>query len=130
MAFNVKHLSICCFPSVYFFDEMSVRNFCPFLNRSLFSFFWPCCVFLATQRLSLVVTSGGYSLVAVLGLLSLWSVGFMAQGLSSCGNGPDCPTVWETLVPGPGIKPVCPALQGGFLTPGPSREVPFSLVEF
>ena len=68
MAFNVKHLFICYFPSVYFFDVMSVRNFCPFKNRSLFSF-WLCCVFLATQRLSLVVTSGGHSVVAVLGLL-------------------------------------------------------------
>ena len=33
--------------------------------------------------------------------------------------GPKCPTVCETLVPGPGIKPVSLALQGGFLTTGP-----------
>ena len=91
MAYDIEYIFICYFPSVYFFHEMSVRNFCPFKNRSLFSF-WLCSVFLATQRLSLVVTTGGYSLVAVLGLLiegllSLWSIGFMVRGLSSCGNG-------------------------------------------
>ena len=28
----------------------------------------------------------------------------------------------ETLVPEPGIEPMCPALQGGFLTTGPSGK--------
>ena len=131
MAFNVKHLSICCFPSVYFFDEMSVRNFCPFLNRSLFSFF--------LAMLCLPCYAEAFSSVDKWGLLSSCSAwaslvvehrlyGARVQQLWQVG--PDCPTVWETLVPGPGIKPVCPALQGGFLTPGPSREAPFSLVEF
>ena len=35
------------------------------LNIILFSYFWLCWVFVAARELSLVVVSGGYSLVAV-----------------------------------------------------------------
>ena len=48
------------------------------------------------------------------------------HGLYSCGAGSvvvahrlSCYTARGILVPGPGIEPVSPALQGGFLTTGP-----------
>ena len=33
-----------------------------------------------------------------------------------------CPAACGSLVPRPGIKPTCPALEGGFLTTGPSGK--------
>ena len=43
--------------------------------------------------------------------LQLWCAGSRAHGLS-------CPTACGILVPPPGIKPMSPALEGGFLTTG------------
>ena len=74
-------------------------------------------------RLSLVAVSGGYSSLwcvgcSLQGLLSLLSTGSQQVVLSSCG-------AWALLLcgmwgfPGPGIKPACPPLAGGFLTTGP-----------
>ena len=76
--------------------------------------FWPCWVFGAVCRHSLVVVSGGYSLIAVLGLLiaeasfaaehCLWSMGLVVvHGFScseTCGifsnQGSDpCPLHWQ-----------------------------------
>ena len=34
-----------------------------------------------------------------------------------------CPVACGILVPRPGTEPVSPALQGGFLTPGTTREI-------
>ena len=48
-------------------DYMYFKNFC------LFIYFWLCWVFIATRGLSLVVVSGGYSLVVVRGLrIAVW----------------------------------------------------------
>ena len=44
--------------------------------------------------------------------LLLWCGGSRACGLS-------CPMACGILVPQPGIEPVSPALEGGFLTTGP-----------
>ena len=60
----------------------------------------------------------------------LWSTGFSgcgrqapAPGFGSCGSQPWLPRgTWD--LPGPGIKPVSPALGGGFLTPGPAGRPP------
>ena len=41
----------------------------------------------------------------------------VAQGLS-------CPVAYGILVPRPGIEPVSPALEGGFLTTGPPGKSP------
>lgn len=77
--------SIC----IFLFHEMSVGTFAH-LKIDLWLFFLAVlCLPCYAERLSLVVTTGGYSLVAVLelligGLLSLWSIGFMVRGLSSC----------------------------------------------
>ena len=38
--------------------------------------------------------------------------------------GLSCPTTCGILVPHPGIEPMAPALEGGFLTTGPSGKSP------
>ena len=77
------------------------------------------------RRLSLVVASGGYSvalrglLIAVASRCGAWALGtrasvVVAHGLSSCGSQAQLLRgMWD--FPGPGLKPVCPALAGGFL---------------
>ena len=54
--------------------------------------------------------------------LSLWYMGslVLVHGLS-------CPMICGILVPQPGLKPTCPALQGGFLTSGPPGKSPHYL---
>ena len=84
---------------------------------------------IAVNGLSLVAVSGGYSLVAVRGLLvcggfsccrapalGLWA-SVLLVGLS-------CPEACGILVLGPGIKSTSPALAGGFLTTGPLGKSP------
>ena len=64
--------------------------------------------------------------------LWLQLAGSGARGLCSCGMGDpelvgsvvaahalSCPAACGILVPRPGIEPAFPALEGGFLTPGP-----------
>ena len=80
-----------------------------------------CCV----RAFSMLTVSSGYSLAGVSGLLV--TVG----GFSCCGapflehNGSVLSTAWPEWLcgtwdlPGPGIEPTSPALQGRFLTPGP-----------
>ena len=108
-------------------------------------------MFVAARGLSLVVASGGYSLLWCAGfslqwLLLLWSTGSRragsvveACGLSSCGSRAlkhrlsSCSTrawllrgVWD--LPGPGLEPMSPALAGGFLTTEPpGKSLCFSL---
>ena len=41
----------------------------------------------------------------------------MSSGVVACGL--SCPAACRILVPGPGLKPVSPALEGGFFTTGP-----------
>ena len=50
-----------------------------------FIYFWLCCVFIAAHRLSLVVVSGGYSLVVVHGHLIVVASPFGEHGLSAHG---------------------------------------------
>ena len=57
----------------------------------LFIYFWLCCVFVATRRLSLVVVSGGHSSLRCMGLSLQWplplrSTGSRHSGFSSCGT--------------------------------------------
>ena len=49
--------------------------------------------------------------------LWLWCAGSKARGLN-------CPTECGILVPQPGIEPMSPALEGGFLTTGPPGKSP------
>ena len=98
-----------------------------FLQLYLFIYFRLRWVFIAVRQLSLVAASRGYSLLQGLGFslawLLLWSTGSAARGLSSCCTGASavmahrlscsvaCGISWT------GIKPVSPALVGGFLSP-------------
>ena len=111
-----------------------------FLNFYLFIYFWLRWVFVAVCGLSLVAVSGGYSSLWCAGfslrwLLLLWSAGSRREGFSSCGSWAlehrlsSCGTQAQVLhgmwdLPGPGLKPVSPALAGGFLTHCATREVP------
>ena len=104
-----------------------------------FIYFWLRWVFVAACALSLVAASRGYPSSQCVGsslrwLLLLQSTGSgrvgsvaVAHGLSSCGIRVHLlRSIWD--LPRPGIKPVSPALAGGFLTtvpPGKSHFAPF-----
>lgn len=85
-------------------------------------------VFLAAQRLSLGVASGGSCLVAARGLLL--AVAFTccrAWVLEPVGpevvvHGFSCPSACGVLVSGPGVEPMAPVLEGRFPTPGSPRK--------
>ena len=68
--------------------------------------------------------------VAAHGLLS--SCGMRAPGRTGSlvvARGLSCPEACGILVPWPGIEPTSPALEGGFLTTGPSgKSLPFNFV--
>ena len=95
------------------------------LNPSYFIlFFWLRWIFAAVCQLSLVAVSWGCSRVAVLRLLTVvaslvegalecWLSRYGTQALVAHG-------MWD--LPGPGIKPVSPALAGRFLSTGPPRK--------
>ena len=80
--------------------------------------FWLCWVFIAACRLSLILTSGGYSSLWCGGFSLRWLLLLWSTGFSSCGTAAQllCDT-WD--FPRPGIEPVSLALQGRFLTTGP-----------
>ena len=93
-----------------------------------------CCV----RAFSLVAVSRGYSSLWCMGfslwwLLLLWSTGSRRAGFSSCGlqalerRLSSCGAQAQLLcsmwdLPGPGIKPMSPALAGGFPTTAPPRK--------
>ena len=85
-----------------------------FLKFYLF-IYWLCWVVVAARSLPPVAASRGCSQLRW--LLSLWSTGsghIVALGLCC----PEAP--WD--LPGPGIKPLSPALADKFLTIGPPRK--------
>ena len=102
-------------------------------KKQLFFHFWLHWVFVAAHWLSLVAVSscgswasrfGGFSCGAH-GVQQLWCVGsvvaargLQSLGFSSCGARAQLPCGMCNL-PTAGIKPVSPALAGGFLTTGP-----------
>ena len=131
----------------------NIKFFCNSIFKILFNlfilFFWLHWVFIAACGLfSLVAVSGGYSslwcasfslrwllllrstgsrhagsVVAACRPQGAWASVVVAHSLSSCGTLTllFC-SVWD--LPRPGIKPMCPALAGGFLTtvpPGKSQ---------
>ena len=100
----------------------------------LFIYFWLHWVFAAARGLSLVAARGGYSSLQCAGFslrwLLLWSTGSRRMGFSSCGSRAlvhrlsSCGARIQLLhgmwdLPGPGLKPMSPALAGGFLTTAP-----------
>ena len=122
------------------------------LHSFFFFFFWLCWVIAAAQAFLQLQETGGYSLVAVCGLLTAMAspvVEFGLQGiqasvvvacglrscvspalehrLNSCGAGAQLLSgMWD--LPQPGVKPVSPALAGRFFTtepPGKPQKSPF-----
>ena len=122
-----------------------------FFLINLFIYLWLRWVFVAVHRLSLVAASRGYSPLQCTGfslrgllllrstgpplrwLLLLRSTGSRHAGLSNCGlralerRLSSCGTQAQLLrgmwdLPGPGLKPVSPALAGGLLTTAPSGQ--------
>ena len=101
-----------------------------FKNKFIYLFnFWLHWVLVSARRLSLVAASGGFSCCRAWALGTQASV-VVACGLSSCGlralerRLSSCGTRAEFLcgmwdLPGPGLKPMFPALAGGFLTTVP-----------
>ena len=73
----------------------------------------------AGSGFSLVVVSGGYSLVEVHGAILFAEASLVAEHrLSTCGARASLlHSMWD--LPGPGIEPVSPALAGRFLTTEP-----------
>ena len=110
----------------------------------LFIYFWLRWFFVAARGLSVVAASGGYSSLRCAGfslrwLLLLRSMDSRCASFSSCGTRAvehrlsSCGAQAYLLcgmwyLPGPGLKPVFPALAGGFLTtvpPGKSLYLGF-----
>ena len=92
-----------------------------------FIWFWLCWVFVAAHGLSLVAASGGCSVLRSTGCTR---AGFSSCGsralehrLSSCGARASLLRgMWD--LPGPGLKPVSPALAGRFLSTVPPGKSP------
>ena len=113
-----------------------------FIYLNLFMYFLAALGLRCCMWAFLVAVSGGYSLLWCTGFLLWWllllrSTGSRCMGFSSCGSWAlerrlsSCGT-WAYLLhsmwdlPGPGLKPVSPALAGGFLAtvpPGKSLSV-------
>ena len=114
------HTCFCFACSFYMYIYMCVNDFV---------YFWLCWVFIATHGLSLVVASGGCSLVTVQGLIIAvasaehWLQSSQAQELWHVGLYVLQCVETSRL----GVEPVSPALAGGFLTTGPLAKS-FSLL--
>ena len=95
-------------------DIAVVKQFAYFFNL-----FWLHWVFVAAHGLSLLVASGGYSSLQCAGFSSQWLL--LLQSIHSKVWGLIC-SAERGIFPGQGIKPVSPALAGGFLaTPPPGK---------
>ena len=125
-------------PSFFFFNFILYIYLFIYLFIYLLIYLWLCWVFVAVRRLSLVVASGGYSLLWCAGFSVQWrlllrSTGSRHEGFSSCGSWAlerrlgSCGTRAQLLrgmqdLPGPELEPMSPALAGGFLTTAPSGK--------
>ena len=78
---------------------------------------------MASCRLSLVAASGGYSSLQCSGFSLQWLPLCRAQALGTQASVVLVPGLlaapWHVEIPGPGIEPASPALQGEFLSIGP-----------
>ena len=86
-------------------------------------------VFVAAQAFSLVVASGGFSLVAVRGLLWMQSTGCRAHGLQQLQLTGFRAWAWAQLLRSmwdllrSGIEPTSPMLAGDFFTTEPPKKL-------
>ena len=108
---------------IYFWLEIDVKSMGVYYVFVIF-FIWLYWVFTALRKLSVVAASGVYSEPRT-GVSLWWPLLLRSSGarrLRSCGARAQLLRgMWN--LPGPGIKPVSPALAGGFLTTEPSRGV-------
>ena len=115
----------CAHPSVIASDTRCCTPYTLFFFK-LINLFLAVLGLHAARGLSLVVVSGAYPSLrcadfSLRWLLLLWSTGSRQAGLSSCGAGAQLLCgMWD--LPVPGIKPMTPALAGGFLTTAPSGK--------
>ena len=72
------------------------------MSDTVLSFFWLHWVFVAVHELSLIV---------------VWAPELMGSVVLMCGL--SCRKEYGVLVPRPGLEPVSPGSEGGFLTTGP-----------
>ena len=84
-------------------------------------YLWLRWVFVAVCRPSPVAAGGGFSRcsagLSFQWLLLLWGTGSRLPGFRVAAHGLSCSGHWD--LPGPGIKPMSPALAGGFFTTEP-----------
>ena len=93
-----------------------------YFKVSVHVFIWKHQLLLATHRISLSrVGSLVEAMDSSCGMCVLHA-GSGAHAFSSSSMQGYCSTAYVTLVPGPGIRSISPALQGGFRTPGPPRK--------
>ena len=97
----------------------------PFFSLTLFQF-WLCWVFIAVHGLPLVAVNGGYSLSWRSGFSLWWLLLLQSAGSVAMVHGLSCSIL---DLPEPGIKPVSPALAGGFLTTFPGKSYSLFLGE-
>ena len=100
----------------------NLSSLTPYYFIYLFIYFWLCWVSVAVCRFSLVGWVGGstslwYMSFSLQWLLLFWSMGSRHTGSVVERHGLHCPVAYGNL-PGPEIKPMSPALAGGFLTIG------------
>ena len=93
---------------------------------SLKNFFsnWVSWVFLAAHGISLVMESRDYSSLQCTGFSLQWLLLLQSTGSAVVAHKLHCDT-WN--LPRPGIKPLSPALAGGFSTSGPPGKSPFQI---
>ena len=107
---------------------LTVAGYFALFNIHLFIDFWRCWVFVAVRAFSGCDEQG---LLFFEGFSLLWSTGFRARGLSSCGfrslehrlssHGTWAWMLWDMWdLPGPGIKLVSTTLTGRFFNTEPS----------
>ena len=109
-----------CSPLSFYSPPLCV---CVFKEPNSFFFFFSC--------IGSALRCQG-SLLQHAAFLQSWHLGFSCCGAQAlecrdsvvAAHRLDCPLACGILVPQPGIKPVSPALEGGFLTTGPPGKSP------
>ena len=112
---------------------LSMKDSLYFILFYLFFYFWLRWVFVAVHGISLVTASGGHSSLRCKGFPLQWLLLLGARalgartsvavacGLSSCGTRAQLHRgMWN--LPGPGLEPLSPALEGRVLTTAPAGE--------
>ena len=127
-------LHILCF---FFFKFMLKRSWWSWIPHAYFLLFPSLSLSFIFIYVFLAVSGLGCSMRDLLfwrAGSSLWREGFSLvvpqAGPGVEAHGLHCPATCGILVPRPGIKPKCPALEGGFLTTGPPGKSLYLFLKF